>query len=94
MVVDGSRSVKKANFNKVKEFIQSLITRFVIGPDKTQVALMQFAKDANTKIEFNLADKTTLEQVNQGFEEMNFLNSYGTHTGDALRKSRIEVSYI
>ena len=87
MVVDGSGSVKQANFNKVKEFIQSLITRIDIGPDKTQVALMQFGEKGDTKIELNLGEKTTLEQVIHGVKEMEYLESAGTHTSDALCKS-------
>ena len=42
MVVDGSGSVRKESFAKVKQFIQNLNTRFDIGPEKTRVALMQF----------------------------------------------------
>ena len=90
MVVDGSGSVRKANFAKVKKFIQNLNTKFVIGPDRIQVALMQFGEPVKTRIEFNLGDKKTLDEVNQGVEEMNYLRSQ-TATGDALRKSREEV---
>ena len=90
MVVDGSGSVRKANFAKVKKFIQNLNTKFDIGPDRIQVALMQFGEPVKTRIEFNLGDKKTLDQVNQGVEEMNYLRSQ-TATGDALRKSREEV---
>ena len=86
-VVDGSGSVQKANFAKVKKFIQDLNT---IGPDTTQVALMQFGAPSKTRIEFNLGDKKTLKQVNQGVAEMEYLKSY-TATGDALRKSREQV---
>ena len=74
----------------MKKFIQNLITRFDIGPDKTQVALMQFGEPIKTRIEFNLGDKKTLDQVNEGVEEMNYLRSQ-TATGDALLKSGEEV---
>ena len=56
----------------------------------TQVGLMQFGSPSQTRIEFNLGDKKTLKQVNQGVEEMNYLGSL-TATGDALRKSGEEV---
>ena len=91
MVADGSGSVRKSNFAKIKEFIQNLNARLDIGPDKTQVALMQFGAPVKTRIEFNLGDKKTLEQVNQGVEEVKYLRSQ-TATGDALRKSGEEVS--
>ena len=51
---------------------------------------MQFGEPIKTRIEFNLGDKKTLDQVNKGVEEMNYLRSQ-TATGDALRKSGEEV---
>lgn len=51
---------------------------------------MQFGEPIKTRIEFNLGDKKTLDQVNEGVEEMNYLRSQ-TATGDALRKSGEEV---
>jgi hypothetical protein len=92
MVVDGSGSVRKESFAKVKQFIQNLNTRFDIGPEKTRVALMQFGISDKTRIEFNLGEKETLQEVNQGVEEMKPLNS-GIATGDALRRSREEVRF-
>jgi hypothetical protein len=92
LVVDGSHSVQKENFAKVKEFIQHLNTRFHIGPEKTRVALMQFGEPHQTRIEFSLGEKESLHEVNKGVEEMEYLNS-GTATGDALRRSREEVRF-
>ena len=88
IVVDGSGSVQRANFDQVKKFIKNLNTKFDIGPGKMQEALMQFGSTSDTQIEFNLGEKKTLEEVNQGVEEMVYLNSGSTATGDALNKSR------
>jgi uncharacterized protein YegL len=93
LVVDGSGSVQKENFEKVKKFIQKLNTRFDIGLEKTRVALMQFGESSKTRIEFNLGEKETLQEVNQGVQGMEYLNS-GTATGDALRRSREEVRFL
>jgi uncharacterized protein YegL len=93
LVVDGSGSVQKKKFAKVKQFIQKLNTKFDIGPEKNRVALMQFGISGKTKIEFNLGEMETLQEVNQGVEEMEYLNSQGTATGDALRRSRKEVRF-
>ncbi|XP_028414351.1 cartilage matrix protein-like [Dendronephthya gigantea] len=90
MVVDGSGSVGEANFDKVKEFIQKLNTKFDIGPGRTQEALVQFGSPSHTRVEFNLGEKKTLKEVNQGVKQMKYLRS-GTATGDALRKSRAMV---
>jgi hypothetical protein len=77
----------------VKQFIQKLNTRFDIGPEKTRVALMQFGEPIKTRIEFSLGEKKTLQEVNQGVKEMEYLRSQ-TATGDALRKSRGEVRFF
>ena len=93
LVVDGSGSVKKENFGRVKMLIRKLNERFHIGPNDSQIALMQFGSPTKTRIEFNLGDKNTLQEVNEGVEKMKYLKS-GTSTGDALRKSREEVRII
>ena len=92
-VVDGSGSVQEVNFATVKKFINGLNANFDIGANKTQIALMQFGTPSRTRIEFNLGEKTTLKDVDQGVEEMKYLKSW-TATGDALRKSREEVRFL
>ena len=77
----------------MKKFIQKLNERFNIGPDKSQIAVMQFGEPVKTRIEFNLGEKNTLQEVNEGVEEMKYLRSQ-TATGDALRKSREEVRLL
>ena len=90
LVVDGSGSVREANFDEVKNFIQKVNTKLNIGPGKTQEAFMQFGSSTDTRIEFNLGEKKTLEEVNQGVQKIEYLSS-GTATGDALKKSRDKV---
>ena len=65
--------------------------KFDIGADKNRIALMQIGKAKKTRIEFNLGDKNTLDGVNKGVDDMRYLNSAGSHIGDALRKAREEV---
>ena len=72
--------------------MERLIKKFDIGPDKTRIALMQFGAADKTKIEFNLGDKNTLEKVNEGVRNMEYLRSQ-TATGDALKKAREEVKF-
>ena len=84
--------MRKANFAKIKEFIERLIKKFDIGPDKTRIALMQFGAADKTRIEFNLGNKNTLQEVNEGVRNMEYLHSE-TKTGDALRKAREEVKF-
>ena len=77
----------------MKQFIQKLNARFDIGAEKTQIALIQFGEPIKTRLEFNLGEKNTLKEVNQGVEEMKYLRSQ-TATGDALLKSKQEVRLL
>ena len=89
-MVDGSGSVKSHNFDEVKKFIKKLNERFDIGPDKIRIALIQFGKPKVTRVEFDLGEKNTLQAVNNGVDQMKYLNSE-TWTGDALKRSREQV---
>jgi hypothetical protein len=52
---------------------------------------MQFGEPIRTRIEFNLGKKKTVEEINEGVEQMDYLIGSQTATGDALRKAREEV---
>ena len=92
-VLDGSGSIRKVNFATMKKFIQKLNERFSVGPDESQRAAIQFGEPVKTRIEFNLGEESTLQEVNEGVEEIKYLRSQ-TATGDALRKSREEVRLL
>lgn len=86
-IVDGSGSFKLHNFDKIKEDLKQIVRKFDIGPNKVQVALMQFGKVIHTRVEFNLGEKTSLQAVLEGIENMKYMRSFATATGDALKKS-------
>ena len=85
-VLDGSGSIRKANFATMKKFIQKLDERFSIGHDETQLAVIQFGKPVKTRIEFNLGEKNALQEVNEGVKEMKCLRSQ-TATGVPCAKA-------
>lgn len=87
-VVDGSGSVGSGNFENITVELKRLNEKFDIGTDKTQIALMQFGRAADTKIEFNLDAKSSLQAVNEGVDNMVWLESFKTAIGDALKKAR------
>ena len=96
-VVDGSGSIRAPNFESIKLELKALNGNFDIGPDKTQIALMQFGRATDTKIEFNLGEKNTLQATNDGVDNMKWLVSVKTDTGDALKKAREQarcISYL
>ena len=90
-VVDGSGSVRKRNFEKIKQFTQELSGRFDIGSDKTRVAFMQFGRASKTRLEFGLGEENTLSDVNKAINRIKYLRSR-TETGDALRRAREVIS--
>lgn len=52
-LVDGSWSVGRANFRKIREFIYSLVSAFEIGDDKTKVGIVQYSSDTRTEFDLN-----------------------------------------
>lgn len=93
-MVDGSGSVRDDNFNQVKQELKKLSTKFEVGPDNTQIALLQFGRASQTRIEFNLGEKNSLAAVNQGVNDMKYLSSLKTDTADALKKAREQARSI
>ena len=89
-MVDGSGSVGKTNFIKVKAFLKDLTARFDIGTDETHVGLMQFGTAGATYIAFGLGEKNSNAAVDEEIDNMGYLNS-ATFTGDALKKARENV---
>ncbi|XP_059841504.1 collagen alpha-1(XII) chain-like isoform X2 [Hypanus sabinus] len=80
-LVDGSWSVGRANFNRIREFIYSLVSAFEIGDDKTRVGIVQYSSD--TRTEFNL------NTYSQKLDVLNAVTSLpykggNTMTGDAI----------
>uniref|UniRef100_UPI00398F45FB collagen alpha-1(XII) chain-like n=1 Tax=Pristiophorus japonicus TaxID=55135 RepID=UPI00398F45FB len=53
LLVDGSWSVGRANFKRIREFIYSLVSAFEIGDDKTKVGIVQYSSDTRTEFELN-----------------------------------------
>ncbi|CAB4013885.1 collagen alpha-5(VI) chain-like, partial [Paramuricea clavata] len=90
-VVDGSGSIRDANFENIKLELKEMNGKFAIGPDKIQIALMQFGRTTDTKMEFKLGEKTSLQAVNEGVDNMKWLSSLKTATLDALKKAREQV---
>jgi hypothetical protein len=93
-LVDGSGSIRRTNFESIKHELKVLSGKFDIGPDKTQIALMQFGRATATKIEFNLGEKSTLQAVNDGVDNMSWLTSLGTATGDAIKKAGEQARFF
>ncbi|XP_047466181.1 matrilin-3-like isoform X3 [Mugil cephalus] len=81
-IIDSSRSVRPAEFEKAKEFLQDMVDSLAIGLDATRVGLVNYA--STVQIEFFLkkyADKSSLKKALARVEPL----ASGTMTGMAIK---------
>ncbi|XP_037097950.1 matrilin-3-like isoform X10 [Syngnathus acus] len=89
-IVDSSRSVRPAEFEKAKEFLIDMVDTLEIGSDATRVGLVNYA--STVKIEFYLNtyfDKQALKHALARVEPL----ASGTMTGVAI-KAAMEKAFI
>ncbi|XP_077395537.1 uncharacterized protein LOC144031896 isoform X2 [Festucalex cinctus] len=89
-IVDSSRSVRPAEFEKAKEFLIDMVDTLEIGSDATRVGLVNYA--STVKIEFYLNtyfDKQALKQALARVEPL----ASGTMTGVAI-KAAMDKAFI
>ncbi|KAM9777546.1 matrilin-3-like [Neosynchiropus ocellatus] len=89
-IIDSSRSVRPAEFEKAKEFLQLMVENLEIGSDATRVGLVNYA--STVKIEFHLKtyfDKSALKQALGRVEPL----ASGTMTGVAIKEA-MEKAFI
>nr|XP_014587343.1 collagen alpha-5(VI) chain isoform X1 [Equus caballus] len=80
-LVDSSGSIGPENFGKMKTFMKNLLAKIQIGPDKTQIGVVQFSTDA--KEEFQLNKYFTQKEISDAIDRMSLINQ-NTYTGHAL----------
>uniref|UniRef100_A0A8C4LCX1 Collagen alpha-5(VI) chain n=1 Tax=Equus asinus asinus TaxID=83772 RepID=A0A8C4LCX1_EQUAS len=80
-LVDSSGSIGPENFWKMKTFMKNLLAKIQIGPDKTQIGVVQFSTDA--KEEFQLNKYFTQKEISDAIDRMSLINQ-NTYTGHAL----------
>ena len=77
-VVDSSRSIKKKDYNELKEILVLMVADLNIGPDAVQVGLVQFRRNVMT--EFGLTNYTTREELRQALGDLkNLRGKSGTN---------------
>ncbi|XP_069035505.1 collagen alpha-1(XX) chain isoform X2 [Lepisosteus oculatus] len=81
LLVDGSWSIGRTNFKRVRDFLENLITPFNIASDKTRIALSQYSGDPRT--EWNLNNFTTKDQLVEAVRNFRYKGG-NTFTGQAL----------
>ncbi|KAI8478025.1 Cartilage matrix protein, partial [Branchiostoma belcheri] len=81
-LLDGSGSVGAVNFEKVKQFATKTVNGFDIGPEGTQVGIIQYS--TRTRQEFSMNSFQTKESLVSAIDNINFMAG-GTMTGKAIR---------
>ncbi|XP_039527975.1 matrilin-3b isoform X6 [Pimephales promelas] len=87
-IIDSSRSVRPAEFEKVKIFLSEMVDSLDIGSDATRVALVNYASTVN--IEFLLKKHFSKAEVKQAFSRIDPLST-GTMTGLAIKTTMEQV---
>ncbi|XP_071396363.1 collagen alpha-1(XX) chain, partial [Centroberyx affinis] len=81
MLVDGSWSIGRTNFRRVRDFLEGLVTPFRIGPNNIQIGLTQYSGDPRT--EWQLNNFTTKDQLLEAVRNFRYKGG-NTFTGQAL----------
>jgi hypothetical protein len=76
----------------MKHFLIKLIGKLDVGPQGTHVGLLQFSHSLKTRIEFDLGEHRTFEEVRAAILKMRYQEG-GTDTGNALELVNRKVSF-
>ncbi|XP_062424459.1 collagen alpha-6(VI) chain-like [Rhea pennata] len=80
-LVDGSESICPAEFQKMKDFMQSFVAKVDVGLDNVRIGLLQFSSEIRE--EFQLDRYSTMSDLQRAIQEMQQIKS-GTLTGKTL----------
>ncbi|XP_015225254.1 PREDICTED: collagen alpha-1(XX) chain-like, partial [Cyprinodon variegatus] len=81
LLVDGSWSIGRTNFRRVRDFLEGLVTPFKVGPNHIQIGLTQYSGDPRT--EWHLNNFTTKQQLLEAVRNFRYKGG-NTFTGQAL----------
>ena len=90
-VLDSSGSVGSTNFQNVKNFVSNLVSQLEIGPDNTQVGVINFA--TSVRIEFHLNRYQDSSSLLQAIANIPYTGG-NTNTGTALTTLLSEFSTV
>uniref|UniRef100_H3D6Z4 Matrilin 2 n=1 Tax=Tetraodon nigroviridis TaxID=99883 RepID=H3D6Z4_TETNG len=82
-MIDGSKSMGPANFERVKQFVISIVESLDVSPTGAHVGLLQYS--TNVRTEFTLSQHTSAQGIRQAVSRMQYMGR-GSMTGSALRR--------
>ncbi|XP_078614402.1 collagen alpha-4(VI) chain-like [Branchiostoma floridae x Branchiostoma japonicum] len=82
-VLVGGKSVGEENFEKQKGFVKKVISDFDIGPQSTQISIIQYAEDS--QLEIALDTYSDSESIQREVDAIRYVGGYGlTMAGKAI----------
>ncbi|XP_026172744.1 collagen alpha-6(VI) chain-like [Mastacembelus armatus] len=80
-LTDSSESISEEDYQKMKDFMKSVVNKSIIGQNDVHVGVMQFS--SNNKLEFPLNRYYNKQKILEAIDSMQQMNE-GTHTGQAI----------
>lgn len=80
-LVDGSGSIGPDNFQRIREFLHSLVDGFDVTPDRVRIGMAQYSSVQRT--EFSLNTYQNKEQILKHIDNLSYMAG-GTQTGKGL----------
>lgn len=80
-LIDSSGSIYSEEYNKMKDFMKSLVQKSNIGKDQVHVGVLQYS--TVQKLEFRLIQYYSKDQLTKAIDAMEQIGG-GTHTGEAI----------
>lgn len=83
VILDGSGSVRKANFIKAKDFVQSLISHFTVSAKATRFGVITYSTDSRLEFDFANAKYHDIVELKKRVMEISYPGRW-TRTDKAL----------
>uniref|UniRef100_A0A8C6NS03 VWFA domain-containing protein n=1 Tax=Nothobranchius furzeri TaxID=105023 RepID=A0A8C6NS03_NOTFU len=80
-LTESSERISEMDFKKTKEFMKSVISKSMIGPNEVHVGVMQFSTKHH--LEFPLSNSYSKEEILRAIDDMKQMK-LDTHTGKAI----------
>ncbi|XP_059702157.1 von Willebrand factor isoform X2 [Haemorhous mexicanus] len=81
-IVEGSDSVGEENFNKVKKFIEKVVTGMNVGQENIHVTVMQYSETVS--LEYSFREIQSKENIIEKVRSIPYQGGRATNTGNAL----------
>ncbi|XP_039919393.1 von Willebrand factor isoform X3 [Hirundo rustica] len=81
-IVEGSDNVGEENFNKVKKFIENVVTEMNVGQENIHVTVMQYSETVS--LEYSFRETQSKEKIIEKVRSIPYQGGRATNTGNAL----------